>query len=90
MTHDELEAIAQQECREVKTISDLEPALVGYIWDKLRDGFKVIRAVYDYDKSLDCLVGLSKKDEEAEEELVGLINWSRATEFGPIFIHTNL
>lgn len=92
MTHAELQDLAQEHCLNVVTFPDLKPALVGYIWDKAMDGSDTIRAVYDHDKILDCLVQQGMTDEEATEWLSD-IQWS-ASQFAdthnqPIFIYTH-
>lgn len=65
MTHAELQDIATDHCQDVVIFPDLEPALTGYIWDQALDGSDTIRAVYDPDKILDCLVQKGMTDEEA-------------------------
>lgn len=67
MTHDELQDIATDHCLDVVIFPDLEPALTGYIWDQALDGSDIIRAVYDHDKVLDCLVQKGMTDEEVNE-----------------------
>ena len=92
MTHAELQDIAQDHCLKVIIFPDLEPALVGYIWDQAMDGSDTIRAVYDHDKILDCLVQQGMSDDEANEWLSDM-QWS-ASQFAtthnqPIFIYTH-
>lgn len=65
MTHEELKAIADDHHMEVVVYPALEPALVGYTWDEAFDGSETIRAVYDYNKTLDCLVKQGMSDEGA-------------------------
>lgn len=65
MTHAELQDIATDHGLKVIIFPDLEPALTGYIWDQALDGSDTIRAVYDPDKILDCLVQKGMTDEEA-------------------------
>lgn len=92
MTHAELQDLSQDHCLKVVTLHELEPALVGYIWDKAMDGSDTIRAVYDHDKILDCLVQKGMTDEEATEWLSDT-QWSAnqfaATHNQPIFIYTH-
>ena len=93
MTHAELQDIATGHGLKVVISTDLEPALTGYIWDRALDGSDMIRAVYDRDKVLDCLVQKGMTDEEANEWFYT----KRATDqFGhvadrkyPIFIYTH-
>lgn len=92
MTHAELQDLAQDHCREVIIFPNLEPALVGYIWDQAIDGSDTIRAVYDHDKILDCLVQQGMSDEEANEWLSDTqwaANQFEATRKHPIFIYTH-
>ena len=90
MTHAELQDIAQDHCLKVIIFPDLEPALVGYIWDQARDGSDTIRAVYDPDKILDCLVQQGMSDEEAYEWFTQqTTNRFEATRKHPIFIYTH-
>ena len=93
MTHAELQDLAQDHCLEVIIFPNLEPALVGYIWDQAIDGSDTIRAVYDPDKTLDRLVQQGMSDEEATEWLSDM-QWAAsqfaATRNQPIFIYTHL
>ena len=92
MTHAELQDLSQDHCLNVVTFPDLEPALVGYIWDKDMDGSDTIRAVYDHDKILDCLVQQGMSDDEANEWLSDTqwaANQFAATHNQPIFIYTH-
>ena len=90
MTHAELQDLAQDHCLNVVTFPDLEPALVGYIWDQAIDGSDTIRAVYDPDKTLDCLVKQGMSDEEAYEWFTQrTANRFEATRITPIFIYTH-
>ena len=90
MTHAELQDLAQDHCLKVVTFPDLEPALVGYIWDQAIDGSDTIRAVYDPDKTLDCLVQQGMSDEEAAEWFTQRTeNRFEATRITPIFIYTH-
>ena len=90
MTHAELQDFAQDHCLKVVTFPDLEPALVGYIWDQAIDGSDTIRAVYDHDKTLDCLVQQGMSDEEAAEWFTQRTeNRFEATRITPIFIYTH-
>lgn len=67
MTHAELQAIATDHGLKVIIFSYLEPALTGYILDKALDGSYTIRAVYDPDKTLDCLIQQGMTEEEAQD-----------------------
>lgn len=94
MTHAELQDIATDYCPDVVIFPDWEPALTGYIWDLAPDGSDIIRAVYDHDKVLDCLVQRGMTDEEANEWFS--YNTKQATDqFAaanrkyPIFIYTH-
>ena len=90
MTHAELQNLAQDHCLKVVTFPELEPALVGYIWDKAMDGSDTSRAVYDHDKTLDCLVQQGMSDEEATEWFTQqTANRFEATRKHPIFIYTH-
>ena len=90
MTHAELQDLAQDHCLKVVTFPDLEPALVGYVWDQAIDGSDTIRAVYDPDKTLDCLVQQGMSDEEAAEWFTQRTeNRFEATRKHPIFIYTH-
>lgn len=92
MTHAELQDIAQDHCLEVIIFPDLEPALVGYIWDQALDGSDTIRAVYDHDKILDCLVQQGMSDEGANEwfsDTQRPADQFAATRNHPIFIYTH-
>ena len=90
MTHAELQDLAQDHCLEVIIFPNLEPALVGYIWDQAIDGSDTIRAVYDPDKTLDCLVQQGMSDEEANEWFTQRTsNRFEATRITPIFIYTH-
>lgn len=90
MTHAEIQDFAQDHCLEVIIFPNLEPALVGYIWDKALDGSDTIRAVYDPDKTLDCLVQQGMSDEEAYEWFTPrTANRFEATRKHPIFIYTH-
>ena len=90
MTHAELQDLSQDHCLNVVTFPDLEPALVGYIWDQAIDGSDTIRAVYDPDKTLDCLVQQGMSDEEANEWFTQrTANRFEATRITPIFIYTH-
>ena len=93
MTHAEIQDIAQDHCLKAIIFPDMEPALVGYIWDKARDGSDTIRAVYDHDKILDCLVQQGMSDDEANEwfsyntQLIA--DQFAATRNHPTFIYTH-
>ena len=92
MTHAEIQDLAQDHCLNAVIFPNLEPSLVGYIWDKAIDGSDTIRAVYDHDKILDCLVQQGMSDEEANEWLSDT-QWA-ANQFSdthnqPIFIYTH-
>lgn len=92
MTHAELHDLAQDHCLKVIIFHDLEPALVGYIWDRAADGSNTIRAVYDHDKILDCLVQQGMSDEGANEwfsDMQWAANQFAATHKHPIFIYTH-
>lgn len=90
MTHAELQNLAQDHCLKAVTFPDLEPALVGYIWDAALDGSDTIRAVYDHDKTLDCLVQQGMSDEEANEWFTQrTANRFETTRKHPIFIYTH-
>ena len=90
MTHAELQDLAQDHCLEVIISPNLEPALVGYVWDQAIDGSDTIRAVYDPDKTLDCLVQQGMSDEEANEWFTQrTANRFEATRKHPIFIYTH-
>lgn len=92
MTHAELQDLAQDHCLNVVIFPNLEPSLVGYIWDKAIDGSDTIRAVYDHDKILDCLVQQGMSDEEANEWLSDTqwaTNQFSDTRNQPIFIYTH-
>ena len=90
MTHAELQDLAQDHCLEVIIFPDLEPALVGYIWDQAIDGSDTIRAVYDHDKILDCLVQQGMSDEDAYEWFNQLTEDPfEATRKYPTFIYTH-
>lgn len=93
MTHAELQDIATDHCQDVVISPDLEPALTGYIWDQALDGSDIIRAVYDHDKVLDCLVQRGMTDEEVNE---WFYTKQATDQFGhvanrkyPIFIYTH-
>lgn len=92
MTHAELQNLAQDHCLKVIIFPNLEPALVGYIWDQASDGSDTIRAVYDHDKILDCLVQQGMSDEKASEWFSDT-QWAAdqfaATRNQPIFIYTH-
>lgn len=94
MTHAELQDIAQDHCMEVIIFPDLEPALVGYIWDQALDGSDTIRAVYDHDKVLDCLVQQGMSDEDATDWFSSHTQWTAdqfaATRNHPTFIHSTI
>lgn len=72
---------------------NLEPALVGYIWDQAFDGSDTIRAVYDHDKILDCLIQQGMSDEEASEwfsyNTQRTADQFAATRNHPTFIYTH-
>lgn len=92
MTHAEIQDLAQDHCLKVVIFPELEHALVGYIWDKAVDGSDTIRAVYDHDKILDCLVKQGMSDEDATKWLSDT-QWA-ANQFSdtrnqPIFIYTH-
>ena len=93
MTHAELQDLAQDHCLEVIIFPNLEPALVGYIWDKAMDGSDTIRAVYDHDKILDCLVQQGMSDDEANEwfsyNTQRTADQFAATRNHPTFIYTH-
>jgi hypothetical protein len=91
MTHAELQDLAQDHCLEVIIFPNLEPALVGYIWDQALDGSDTIRAVYDHDKILDCLVQQGMSDEEANEwfNTQRTTDQFEATRKHPTFIYTH-
>lgn len=92
MTHAEIQDLAQDHCLNVVIFPNLEPALVGYIWDKAVDGSDTIRAVYDHDKTLDCLVQQGMSDEETTEWLSDtqwVANQFSDTHNQPIFIYTH-
>lgn len=91
MTHAELQDIATDHCQDVVIFPDLEPALTGYIWDRALDGSDIIRAVYDPDKVLDCLVQRGMTDEEAHEWFYkrATDQFAAANRKYPTFIYTH-
>lgn len=89
MTHAELQAIATHHCLDVVIFPDLEPALTGYIWDLALDGSDTIRAVYDPDKTLDCLVQKGMTDEAANEWFYFIRDTDETDRKHPIFIYTH-
>ncbi len=92
MTHAELQDIATDHCQDVIIFPDLEPALTGYIWDKALDGSDTIRAVYDPDKILDCLVRKGMTDKEAEDWFYAkraTYQFAAASRKYPTFIYTH-
>ena len=90
MTHEELKNIAAEYLQEVVIFPDLEPALVGYMWDILQDGSEIMRAVYDYYKILDCLVKQGRSDEEAVDWFsYNTLRTAQYVKGGPKFLYTN-
>lgn len=93
MTHDELSDIAAGLGLEVILFPNLEAALTGYVMDQGLDGTDTIRAVYDHDKILDCLVQQSMSDPEADKWFCH--NAARTAECfaadrkGPMIIYTH-
>lgn len=94
MTHAELQDIAARHGLKVVISPDLEPALTGYIWDQALDGSDTIRAVYDPDKILDCLVQTGMTDTEANawfsSHTQRTADQFAATRNHPTFIHSTI
>lgn len=93
LTHKELSDIAEERGLSVIVFPDLEAALVGYANDQAPDGSDTIRAVYNYDKVIACLVKQGMTDEEAREWFC--VNTLQTAESfsaerkAPIFLYTN-